>query len=115
MSTLYEATVLPVWHLPGRFPNGVNFTLTLVCLARRIAVMAECDAEAAHTLVQLQSNENLTGRPTTHDLLYNLLVGLGGQVQRSVIYDANDEDFFRWLKCTVRVGRMKAGFVLTLV
>lgn len=49
-------------------------------------------------------NEEEFGRPMTHDLISNLLVGLRGQLDRVEIYKLEDNVFFGYLVVSERSG-----------
>jgi len=76
------------------------FPMVLMRHADRVLPIMVGPVEA-HAIMSGMLEEN-TPRPMTHDLICNILVGLGGQVQSVNIYQLENETFYAYLNVEQR-------------
>jgi len=81
-------------------PNEHPFPLVLLRHEDRVLPILVGPAEA-HAIQSGMLNEK-TPRPMTHDLICNLLVGLGGEIKSVNIYQLENDTFYAYLNVEQR-------------
>lgn len=85
-----DNTVIPV-VVKGVMPTSSGCAVFLGNKDKTFVVYMD---QVIGSTIQRAVNDEMLQRPMTHDLINNLLLGLGAQVERSIINDVKDGTFF---------------------